>query len=315
MTTANTDSAETDAGEKGSLEDAFLGTAAGSEDDVFGFLKLKPAAPPAAEVVPAAREPEREVAVPAAAAVADAEEPAEEDEPASDAPKAERLAYFERIVHREKELYKDTVVAADNRFVEKASPALYAISREKLYLEMVSETTGKPFTKFKDYLAERWGISRAHGYRIVNEHPVMKALEPLGAEAPDKLSARQVPKLLAVLRSQGKDDEAAGQEAVRTVWTNSEIKTPAGLQETIDKLGWNDAEALALDDLSESERERKTLVEKWDLVTSSLDPAKARELLQRDPAEAKRLLAKFKPFVDVLEEVSQLPAGKGKKRS
>lgn len=310
MTTANTDAA---ASGKGSLEDVFSGTPSGDVDP-FAFLKLPPAAPesdaPPKDAVPAARGPEGEVAIPdASEAVA---EPVDEPEPPADAPKAERLAYFERIVHRERELYRDTVVAADKRFVERASPPLYAISKEKLYLEMVSEGTGKPFTKFKDYLAERWGISRAHGYRIVNEYPVVRALQPLGAEAPDKLSARQVPKLYGVFRTRGKDDEAVGEEAVRTVWMQSESKTPNGLQETIDRLGWSFAETAELDDLSESERERKTLVEKWDEVTKTLDPVKARELLQRDPGEARRLLGQLKPFVDVLEEVSQLPAPKAK---
>ncbi|MYX26747.1 hypothetical protein GTY75_08700 [Streptomyces sp. SID8381] len=242
------------------------------------------------------------------------EEPEAEPEPPADAPASDRLAYYERIVHRERELYRDTVAAADQRFVERAHVPLYQINRQGLYLHRISEVTGKPFTRFKDYLLEVWGISRAHGYRIVNEYPVVKALAPLGAEAPDKLSTRQVPKLLGVLRSRGADDWSVGEEAVRTVWTQSESKTPAGLQETIDKLGWGDPQAEALDDLSESERERKSLVEKWDQVTATLDPAKARQLLERSPDEAKRLLDKIKPFVEVLEEVSQLPAPKGKRR-
>ncbi|MFG3132880.1 hypothetical protein ACGFZU_34930 [Streptomyces tendae] len=313
MTTANTDAAGTGNGEKGTLEDAFTGTA--SEDAVFDFLKLTGGGPSTGpkDGVPPAREPETGL-VPTKPTDPPAVDEDEEEEPAADAPRAVRLAYFERIIHRERERYKDTVVAADKRFVEKASPPLYAMSKEKLYLDLVSDATGKPFTKFRDYLAERWGVSRAHGYRIVNEYPVMKALEPLGADAPDKLSARQVPKLLGVLRSRGKDDVAAGEEAVRTVWQQSESKTPAALQETIDRLGWNDAEALALDDLSESERERKTLVEKWDEAANALDPNKARELLQRDPSGAKRLLEKLRPFVNVLEEVSQLPTPKGKTR-
>jgi hypothetical protein len=316
MTAANTDAPETEADEKGTLEAAFNGE--GSGMDAFEFLKLPPSAPtdagvPTTEVVPSAREPEQDVAPQDTDVVV--AEPNYGPKPSPDAPKSDRLAYYERIVHQERELYRDTVAAADQRFVERASGPLYEINLDHLYLERISEATGQPFIRFKDYLREVWGISRAHGYRILNEYPVMQALAPLGAEGPDKLSTRQVPLLLAVLRSHGKDDEAVGEEAVRTVWSQSESKTPAGLQETIDKLGWNDPEAEALDDLTESEQERKTQVERWDEVAKTLDPAKARQLLMRSPGEARRLLEQIRPFVDVLEEVSQLPAPKKSKKS
>jgi hypothetical protein len=85
------------------------------------------------------------------------------------------------------------------------------------------------------------------------------------------------------------------------------------LQATIDRLGWGDAEAEALDDLSESDRERVALVDRWDKVTRALDPAKARQLLSRSPEDAQRLLDQVMPFVKVLEEVAQLPAAKGEK--
>ncbi|MER7496998.1 hypothetical protein ABT033_30935 [Streptomyces pharetrae] len=314
MTSPQTETAD----EKGELEDAFSGRT--SQDvDPFAFLKLPPSAPAGdsestKEVdVPSAREPEQTDTAQAASAVA-----VERDfgpKPAPDAPRSDRLAYFERIVDHERELYRETVAAADQRFVERASGPLYEISKDKLYLDRISERTGEPFTKFEDYLLEVWGISRAHGYRILNEYPVMQALAPLGAEAPDKLSTRQVPKLLRLLRVLGKDDEAAGQEAVRTVWTESESKTPAGLQETIDKHGWGTTQAEAIDDLSDSARERKSLVERWSEVTKVLNPDKAREVLQRSPDEARRLLEQFEPFVEVLKEVSQLPAPKGRKKS
>lgn len=299
--TTNTDTTGAGA-EKGELEGAFSGEA--SSDDPFGFLKLppqtgasKPPAPPASDALPATRP------------AAEVEEKQEPPEPPADAPKAERLAYFEGIVHRERERFKETVAAADLRFVERASGPLFRINAEKLYLEMVSDETGEPFIRFRDYLQERWGISRAHGYRILNEYPVMTALGDL---APDRLTTRQVPKLLGVLRSRGEDDPAAGAEAVRTVWRESEDKSPASLQATIDRLGWGDPEAEALDDLSDSERERLGLVDRWAKATQALDPAKAREVLARNPADAQRLLEQLKPFVAVLEEVAQLPAG-GKK--
>jgi hypothetical protein len=283
---------------RGELEDAFSGKAS-PEEDPFAFLKLA-----------GTGLPDQQSSATAAVVEPEPEQLEVEPEPPADAPKSERLAYFEGIVYRERELYKDTVAAADNRFVERASGPLYAINREKLYLELISEETGEPFERFKDYLAERWGISRAHGYRILNEYPVMTAL---GDDAPDKLTTRQVPKLLAVLRSRGAEDEAVGREAVRTVWRESEVKTPAGLQATIDRLGWGDAEAEALDDLSESDRERVALVDRWDKVTRALDPAKARQLLSRSPEDAQRLLDQVMPFVKVLEEVAQLPAAKGEK--
>jgi hypothetical protein len=301
--------------EKGELEDAFSGRTAENVDP-FAFLKLPPSAPagdsePTKEIeVPSAREPEQADTEQAVLA-----EPNFGPEPAADAPRSDRLSYYERIVHFERELFRDTVAAADQRFVERASGPLYEISKDKLYLDRISERTGEPFTKFEDYLLEVWGISRSHGYRILNEYPVMQALAPLGADAPDKLSTRQVPKLLRLLRVLGKDDEAVGQEAVRTVWTESESKTPAGLQETIDKHGWGTTQAEAIDDLSDSARERKSLVDRWSEVTKVLNPDKAREVLQRSPDEARRLLEQFEPFVEALKEVSQLPAPKGRKKS
>jgi hypothetical protein len=288
--------------ERGELEDAFNGTAS-PEVDPFAFLKLGGSGLPEQQTGAPAAAPAAEVAVRATAEAAIDPEPEVDPEPPADAPKSERLAYFEGVVHRERELFKDTVAAADQRFVERASGPLYAINRESLYLEMRSDATGEPFTRFRDYLQERWGISRAHGYRILNEYPVMTALDDL---APDKLTTRQVPKLLAILRSRGAED-------VRTVWEQSEEKTPAGLQATIDRLGWGDPEAEALDDLSESDRERVALVDRWDKVMETLDPAKARQHLSRNPEDAQRLLDRLKPFVDVLEEVAQLPPGKGKK--
>ncbi|MEU9925159.1 hypothetical protein AB0H51_28390 [Streptomyces griseoluteus] len=291
--TTNADTTGTEA-EKGELEGVFTGNAP-ANDDPWGFLKLpKPAAPAGPD--PAATEPTT------AAAAVESREPAE---PPADAPKAERLAYFEGIVHRERELFKETVAAADRRFVERASGPLFAISRG-LYRELVSDATGKPYTRFQDYLAERWGISRAHGYRILNEYPVMTALGDL---APEKLTTRQVPKLLGVLRSRGKDDPKAGAEAVRTVWRESPDKSPAALQATIDRLGWGDPEAEKLYDLSDGEKERLALVDRWAKAAKALDPAKARQLRDKD---ARRLLEQLKPFVEALEEVAQLPAG-GKK--
>lgn len=301
--TTNADTTGTDA-EKGELEGAFSGEAP-ADDDPFGFLKLpKPAAPaeteaalaPASEAAPAER---------AAAVVESEDAPAE---PSADAPKAERLAYFEGIVHRERELFKETVASADQRFVERASGPLFAISREKLYLELISDATGKPFTRFQDYLLERWGISRAHGYRILNEYPVMQAL---GELAPQKLTTRQVPKLLGLLRSRGKDDPQAGAEAVRTVWRESPDKSPAALQATIDRLGWGDPEAEAAYDLSDGEKERLALVDRWAKAAKALDPAKARQLRDKD---ARRLLEQLKPFVEALEEVAQPSAGGKRQR-
>ncbi|MFF4276120.1 hypothetical protein [Streptomyces sp. NPDC001536] len=309
MTTADTATPD----EKGTLEDAFSGTAESTPDDVFGFLKLGgPGAPtlnPSGGDMPS--DESAEVAIPSPAAPAEAaESPAEAEEqvepqPTPDAPKSAWLAYYERMVDRERERYKDTVTAADRRFVERASGPLYAINADKLYLELVSLETGKPFTKFKDYLKERWGISRAHGYRILNEYPVMTAL---GDMSPPKLSTRQTPVLLKVLRSRGKEDWAEGEAAVRKVWTESPSKSPADLEATVQSLGWDDAEAAALDDLSDSEQERPTLVARWDRAVGELDPVKVREVLASNPGEAQRLLERVRPVVAVLEELSQIQA-------
>ncbi|MER7937942.1 MULTISPECIES: hypothetical protein [unclassified Streptomyces] len=286
--------------ERGELEDVFSGGPSSPDDDPFAFLRLPsgtaspPPAPAAsAHPMPAIPEPAAEVEVEVLP-----------PEPAADAPKSVRLAYFETIVDRERERFRQSLEAADKRFVESASGPLFAINREKLYLEMVSAETGKPFERFRDYLQERWSISRAHGYRILNEFPVQQALGDL---APEKLTTRQVPKLLAVLRSRGADDPTAGAEAVRTVWRESDEKSPAALQATIDRLGWGDPAAAALDDLSDSERERVALVDRWSKAAQALDPHKARELLARNPEGAQRLLEQLKPFVEALEEVAQIP--------
>ncbi|MEU8828816.1 hypothetical protein [Streptomyces sp. NPDC048636] len=232
--------------------------------------------------------------------------PAEKQEvlsldPPGDASPIERLHHYEAIIDSEREQYRQTLDAADERFNDRTNEVLWRINKEKAYRNRKSKATGKKFTNFKDYLAERHSISRAHGYRILNEFPVARALVGV---APDgyRFSTRQVPKLISVFR-------AHGAEKVQEVWKEAgEDVTPAGLERAIDRLGLASPETEKLDELSSSgDQGGKTVVDRWDHAVRSLDPSKARQILASDPTAAKRLYDQLKPFVDALAEVAELP--------
>ncbi|MFE1270632.1 hypothetical protein [Streptomyces sp. NPDC058758] len=299
--------------EKGELEDAFGGDP--NSGNVFDVLRTLGLPPGAQALLPGPKEE-------GAPQDPEAEAPEAELEvrtfqvPASTATRAEQLAFWERIVEEERARYRDAVAAADKRFVEKANLPLYVIHQDGLYLDMVSPATGAPYKTFKAYLQERWGISRAHGYRVVNEHTVRRALGDL---APEALSARQVPVLLALHRQVSKENadsgleaaQEAGDAAVQKAWEESEAKTPNALRATIKRLGWSVEAIETTDDLSDSGEAAPSQLDRWGKAAKVFDPTKASEL---SAAAARELYEQLKPFVDALETVA-LPSGKEAKSS
>ena len=280
----------TAAEEKGELEDFFSDNAPLNDDEAFQWLAdavgTGAGTPPTGTAV---------ATIPAQGATADAEPVADRGiEPPEGATRAERLRHYETIVDSERKLFQQAVSAADARFADSVNEPLWRINKETLYLDMVSTTTQLPFTSFKDYLRERWQISKAHGYRILNAYPVIKALSGV----PDlSLTTRQVPKLIAVLRTHG-------QEALLKVWEESkENRTPAGIQATIDRLGLGSTAAEDLDELSGSDREAISVATRWTKAAGALDAEQARQVFKGDPVRARELYLQLKPVVDVLAEI------------
>lgn len=278
---------------KGELEDAFSGAAV---DPAFAWIgggdtSLPPQAKAGTDLEPAGKESGTDLSS------ATDEDAGTAVEPPEGASKQERLAHYEEIVERERNRYRDAVAAADQQFCESANEPLWRINQERLYLERRGQN-GKCFTSFKAYLQECWGISRAHGYRILNEYPVRR---DLGAKAPERLSTRQVAKLIAVQRS-------AGAEMLIKVWDTSEDKSPDALQRTIEELGLSTRQTESLDELSEADRERLSHFDRWSKTAGKLDAEQVRKVLAGDPKRARELYDQVKPFVDALAEVAALPA-------
>jgi hypothetical protein len=83
-----------------------------------------------------------------------------------------------------------------------AGKALQVIRDARLY----RDTHGT----FEEYLAERWDMSRAQAYRLIDAWPLAERLSPMG----DKLNERQVRELLPVAGEHGQDAAAVVYQAV-----------------------------------------------------------------------------------------------------
>lgn len=115
-----------------------------------------------------------------------------------------RLAELEAVVER-----------GMQTFVEVGS-ALMEIRDERLY----RETHGT----FERYLAERWGLSRAHGYRMIEAAHVAELVSPTGDIPPNERQARELVPLL----------HDADETAVVEVW--NELRDRFGEQVTADRI-------------------------------------------------------------------------------
>jgi hypothetical protein len=83
-----------------------------------------------------------------------------------------------------------------------AGKALQVIRDARLY----RDTHGT----FEDYLAERWDMSRAQAYRLIDAWPLAERLSPMG----DRLNERQVRELLPVASDHGHDAAAVVYQAI-----------------------------------------------------------------------------------------------------
>ncbi|WP_431959421.1 hypothetical protein [Actinacidiphila sp. bgisy160] len=245
-------------------------------------LQVESAAVPA--VVPAPAAAPTTVVTPAAATPAPAAA-----EPPADATPAEKLSFYERIVHDAQTAHAAAARAADARFLNAAGPSLRAIHEQGLYLELAGPG-GQPYSTFQDYLQDRWNLSRAAGYRILNAEPVREALAPITDVQP---STRQVGVLYPVWKD-------FGAEQVREVWQKAEAAgktSPDELRKARDLLGYSKSPELAAPPSSTP----STALARVDKALTRVDANAALLLAKENPERAKEVAAHLKELVAILE--------------
>lgn len=263
-----------------SVRDQLLASRSGAGEATEAATEAAPAAV-AAVPAPAAAP---EVVTPTAVFLAP-----EIAEPPADATPAERLSFYERIVHDAQTAHSAAARAAEARFLQAAGPSLRAIHEQELYLELAGPG-GQPYTTFGDYLQDRWNISRAGGYRILNAEPVREALSPITDVQP---STRQV----GVLYPVWKDFGAA---EVREVWQKAEAAgktTPDELRKARDLLGYGKSPELTGPPSSSP----STALVRVDKALGRVDANSIRLLAKENPERAKEVAAQFREWAALLE--------------
>lgn len=114
---------------------------------------------------------------------------AKQPEPAEDTEGNKKLTRdeFEKLIKLEKVVETGFVAGMA------AGAALVTIKDERLYREQ--------FGTFEEYLLERWGYSRAHGYRLIDAAETVKTLSPIGDKGLPKLETHVRP-LISLDKSQ-----------------------------------------------------------------------------------------------------------------
>ncbi|HEY3958666.1 MAG TPA: hypothetical protein VGM53_35335 [Streptosporangiaceae bacterium] len=78
------------------------------------------------------------------------------------------------------------------------------------------------FGTFEDYVTQRWDMSRAQAYRLIDAWPLAERLSPMG----DKLNERQIRELLPLAEHHGQD---AAVTVYRTIAETDGIQVTAAL--------------------------------------------------------------------------------------
>lgn len=116
-------------------------------------------------------------------------------------------------------LYESIIERGLKTFVEVGN-ALLAIRESKLYRQ--------DYGTFEEYCQERWGMQRAHAYRLIDAAGVVKSLSPIGDILPATESqARPLTQL------EPEEQAAAWQQAVETA-PNGKV-TAAHVQQVVDE--------------------------------------------------------------------------------
>lgn len=176
---------------------------------------------------------------------------------------AERLTALERDRLGDLERVVD---AGLQTFVD-VGLALQEIRDGRLY----RETAGT----FEAYLADRWSIKRAHGYRLIDAARVAEVVSPVG-DIPNERQARELAPLL-------KEPELL-QEAWSEVVGDVDPPTAGRIRDVVRRL------VVPVDDEVIERQQRQTLINELDRAIRALEltPAHAR-------AEARRLLRSDEP--------------------
>lgn len=108
---------------------------------------------------------------------------------------AERLAAFEAAMDEASDTAGRSLRAAKARFAIEAGTALRAIQKDTLYTE-------KGFTSFEAYVSERWKMTRARAYQLIEAAPAMLAVSNFFDTPPVESQAMA---LAPVIRDHGED--------------------------------------------------------------------------------------------------------------
>jgi hypothetical protein len=189
----------------------------------------------------------------------------------------------------------------------RAGKALEVIQKAKLYRE--------DFATFEDYVEERWEMSRAHAYRLIQAWPTAEALSPIGDTS---LNEGQVRELLPVSKRHGR---AAAVTVYRTVAEIDGVKvTAAVLKEAVSALPagrWDDDLAVRLikGRLAETTQTAEEKLETDPAAALTAEVGRIRSALSRDrfraayravPLDQRRaVVAELRAMADELDKDDQ----------
>ncbi|MEU8926979.1 hypothetical protein AB0D10_39690 [Kitasatospora sp. NPDC048545] len=189
----------------------------------------------------------------------------------------EQIAVCERAIEAAKARWQETAEKAMAEFLDEAGPFFVWVHENKLYKHL-KDANGKPYKSFSRYCQERWGISRASGYRITRVIPLLQILQ--AAEPPvTELAARQA-LVLHPLRRQ------KGAEAVLKVWAaawsakKGSVPNPEELTKAITDCGYK---LRPDEDAERTEKGELNPAAELDKAVRILEPNTVRLAVERDP--------------------------------
>ncbi|MGH3198277.1 MAG: hypothetical protein ACRDOH_13510 [Streptosporangiaceae bacterium] len=186
-----------------------------------------------------------------------------------------------------------------------AGKALQVIRDARLYRDT--------HATFEDYLAERWDMSRAQAYRLIDAWPLAESLSPIG----DKLNESQVRELLPLAGRHGQD---AAVTVYRAVTEADGVQVTAGvLHEVVGILPadhFDPAEAVEqicaylAGNLNHQSRHNASPVEAFttqaEKMLRTLQRAASRGTLQAaahaDPETVRRMITEMRSVLDAIEK-------------
>jgi hypothetical protein len=156
--------------------------------------------------------------------------------------------------------------------------------------------------KFEEYTEQRWDMSRAQAYRLIDAWPLAERLSPMG----DKINERQIRELLPLAERHGQDAAATVYQAVAE--TDGTQVTAAVLRDVVGILGDDFDPDTAVQEIRAylsggQERSQPPSVDPAQAVTSASDQFVRRlhRLASKEPGAVRQALTEIRAALDAIE--------------